>query len=111
MARPLALLVLALCLGLGPVAAEPAAKDASVKAISATDVLKTYADIAQAGHADALATAKTLKLAVDTLEENLRAARAAWIAARPAYMQTEAFRFGNAIVDDWPSSPKKIGSG
>jgi len=34
-------------------------------------------------------------------EPNLRAARAAWIAARIPYMQTEAYRFGNAIVDDW----------
>jgi putative iron-regulated protein len=31
----------------------------------------------------------------------LQAARAAWIAARPAYLQTEAFRFGNPTVDDW----------
>jgi putative iron-regulated protein len=34
-------------------------------------------------------------------DENLLAARAAWIAARIPYMQTEAYRFGNAIVDDW----------
>ncbi len=25
----------------------------------------------------------------------------AWLAARPAYQQSEVFRFGNAIVDDW----------
>ena len=29
------------------------------------------------------------------------AARTAWIAARVPYQQTEVFRFGNAIVDDW----------
>ena len=66
----------------------------------------TYADIAQAGYTDSLDTAKTLKLAVDAFlarptEDSLRAARAAWIAARIPYMQTEAYRFGNAIVDDW----------
>ncbi len=87
---------LGLCLGLSPAAAEPAPKD----------VLKTYADIAQAGYQDSLDTAKTLRLAVDAFlakptEGNLRAARAAWIAARIPYMQTEAYRFGNAIVDDW----------
>jgi putative iron-regulated protein len=70
------------------------------------DVIKTYADIAQAGYGDSLDTAKTLKLAVDAFlagptEDGLRAARAAWIAARIPYMQTEAYRFGNAIVDDW----------
>ncbi|MET0157535.1 MAG: imelysin family protein, partial [Methyloceanibacter sp.] len=79
-----------------PLAAAPAAKD----------VLKIYADIAAAGYTDSVDTARTLKLAVDALiakptEDNLRAARAAWIAARIPYMQTEAYRFGNAIVDDW----------
>ena len=67
---------------------------------------KTYADIAAAGYEDSLTTAKTLQTAVDALiaapsEDSLKAARAAWIASRPAYMQTEAFRFGNAAVDDW----------
>jgi putative iron-regulated protein len=70
------------------------------------DVIAAYGDIAQAGYSDSLDTANTLKLAVDALlakptEDNLRAARAAWIAARIPYMQTEAYRFGNAIVDDW----------
>ncbi|MCJ7528569.1 MAG: peptidase, partial [Methyloceanibacter sp.] len=100
MARPLAAATLcvglAASLGIAPARAEPAAKD----------VLKVYADIAQAGYTDSLDTANTLKLAVDAFiakptEDNLRAARAAWIAARIPYMQTEAYRFGNAIVDDW----------
>jgi putative iron-regulated protein len=70
------------------------------------DVLKNYADIAEAAYSDSLDTAITLKLAIDAFlaeptEDNLRAARAAWIAARIPYMQTEAYRFGNAIVDDW----------
>jgi putative iron-regulated protein len=70
------------------------------------DVLKTYADIAQAGYEDSLDTARTMKLAIDAFlseptEANLRAARASWIAARAPYMQTEAYRFGNAIVNDW----------
>jgi len=69
-------------------------------------VVKTYADIAEASYSDALAEARKLKAAVGTLlakptEENLIAARKAWIAARAPYMQTEAFRFGNKIVDDW----------
>ncbi|MFO7478773.1 MAG: imelysin family protein [Methyloceanibacter sp.] len=87
---------LGLCLAASPATAAPAAQDA----------LKTYADIAQAGYADSLDAARTLKLAIDALlaaptEETLRAARAAWIAARIPYMQTEAYRFGNSIVDDW----------
>jgi putative iron-regulated protein len=73
---------------------------------STEGVLKNYADIAQAGYEDSLETAKTMQLAINAFlseptEANLRAARAAWIAARIPYMQTEAYRFGNAIVDDW----------
>jgi len=96
LARPAAAAVIGFCLGGSPVAAESAPKE----------VLKTYADIAQAGYTDSTDTARTLKLAVDAFlakptDDNLRAARAAWIAARIPYMQTEAFRFGNSIVDDW----------
>ena len=70
------------------------------------DVLTTYADIAAANYADSLITAQRLRAAVDALiaapsAENLSAARAAWLAARVPYQQTEVFRFGNAIVDDW----------
>ncbi|MBY6068184.1 peptidase [Leisingera aquaemixtae] len=69
-------------------------------------VLNTYANIAEAKYQDSLATAQVLKAAVDELishpsAENLEAARAAWIAARVPYQQSEVFRFGNAIVDDW----------
>ena len=31
----------------------------------------------------------------------LKAAREAWLAARVPYMQTEVFRFGNPVVDEW----------
>ncbi len=75
-------------------------------AVETTDVLNTYADIAAANYADSLITAQRLQAAVNTLvadpsAENLTAARAAWLAARVPYQQTEVFRFGNAIVDDW----------
>ena len=101
LATPVALVALGICLGLTPAAAEPDVKDTSVK-----DVLKTYADIAAAGYDDSVATAKTLQFAVNQLladptDQNMLAARAAWVAARIPYMQTEAFRFGNKIVDDW----------
>jgi putative iron-regulated protein len=96
LAGPAALLAVGICLGSPPAVGEPNVKD----------VLKTYADIAAAGYADSLATAKTLQLAVNQLlanptDENMLAARAAWVAARIPYMQTEAYRFGNKIVDDW----------
>jgi putative iron-regulated protein len=78
----------------------------SVSAAEPGDILKTYADIAHAGYEDSLITAKNLDQAVDGLiadptTETLAAARDAWLKARVPYQQTEAFRFGNAIVDDW----------
>ncbi len=69
-------------------------------------VLTTYADIAQAKYEDSLTTAKALDEAVKALiakpsEAALAAARDAWKAARIPYQQTEVYRFGNPIVDDW----------
>ncbi|WP_340109015.1 imelysin family protein [Pikeienuella sp. HZG-20] len=70
------------------------------------DVIATYADIGHAGYEDSLITARRLGAAVDALlgapsAETLAAAKAAWLAARVPYQQTEAFRFGNPIVDAW----------
>ncbi|MEP2181721.1 imelysin family protein, partial [Roseibium sp.] len=80
----------------------------AMPALAATpaDVLSTYGDVAEATFTDSLVTAKELKTAIDALianpsDETLAAARTAWIAARNPYQQTEAYRFGNAIVDDW----------
>ncbi|WP_082407529.1 imelysin family protein [Mesorhizobium sp. 1M-11] len=69
-------------------------------------VIKTYSDIALAKYEDSLTTAKALDAAVDALiakpsQETLDAARTAWKAARVPYQQTEVYRFGNPIVDDW----------
>ncbi|WP_412103566.1 imelysin family protein [Stappia stellulata] len=78
----------------------------SARAQAPEPVLETYADIAAAAYADALATARTLSGKIDALvaapsEETLAEARAAWIAARRPYQQTEVYRFGNALVDEW----------
>ncbi len=80
----------------------------AMPALAATpsDVLATYGDVAEAAFSDSLTSAQDLKAAVDALianpsDETLAAARAAWVAARNPYQQTEAYRFGNAIVDDW----------
>lgn len=79
----------------------PAKADTDPKA-----VVKTYADIALAKYEDSLTTARALEVAIDALiatpsAETLDAAKAAWKAARIPYQQTEVYRFGNAIVDDW----------
>jgi putative iron-regulated protein len=77
--------------------------------VSRTDVLDTYANIAAAKYADSLSAAQALEQAVNALvaspsEATLSAARTAWLAARVPYQQTEVYRFGNAIVDDWEGS-------
>ena len=69
-------------------------------------VLDNYANIAVANYTDSLTTGQALLAAVNTLvdqpsAEALQAAKDAWLAARVPYQQTEVFRFGNAIVDDW----------
>ena len=90
-------LALALALGQAGFAAAETAK---------ADVLANYADIAAAKYEDSLTTAKRLQEAVSALvsdpsAEALNTAKEAWLAARVPYQQTEVYRFGNAIVDDW----------
>ncbi|GFE50404.1 peptidase [Roseobacter cerasinus] len=90
---------LAAALGTTMLIAAPALADKAA-------VLDNYADIAAAKYTDSLVTAQTLQSAVNALiegpsAETLQAAKEAWIAARVPYQQTEVYRFGNAIVDDW----------
>jgi putative iron-regulated protein len=75
-------------------------------AVDERAVVETYANIALATYEDSLAGARALKVAVADLvaapsAASLALARAAWLAAREPYMQSEVFRFGNPIVDDW----------
>lgn len=79
---------------------------AQAEAPSAASVLLTYADIAEATYSDSLTTAEALDRAIEALvaspsEAKLAAARKAWLEARAPYQQSEVYRFGNAIVDDW----------
>lgn len=74
--------------------------------VSAKAVMENYVSIAAASFSDTLATAKVLQEKVDAFLANptadtQQAAKAAWLAARKPYSQTEAFRFGNKNVDDW----------
>lgn len=93
--------------GLSLFAAIPLAAPAiGAEKVDAAAVTKTYADIAEAIFTDSLSTAQALKASVHALvdhpsEATLAAAKAAWVSARAPYQQSEAYRFGNAIVDDW----------
>lgn len=88
-----------------PAATAPAAT-AQADEAAAKAVVRHYADLALAVFGDALSSAKALQQAVDALlakpdADTLQAAREAWIAARVPYMQSEVFRFGNPVVDEW----------
>ena len=83
-----------LAIGSAHAAADPAA------------IVKHYAEIAHAKFSDSLDAAKALDAAVDALiakpsDETLKAAREAWLKSRVPYQQTEAYRFGNPLVDAW----------
>lgn len=83
-----------LAIGSAHAAADPAA------------IVKHYAEIAHAKFSDSLDAAKALDAAVDALiatpsDDTLKAAREAWLKSRVPYQQTEAYRFGNPLVDDW----------
>jgi len=87
-------------------AATTPAASSVVDASAGQAVVKHYGDLALAVFSDALSTAQNLQKAIDALlaqpnDATLKAAREAWLAARKPYMQSEVFRFGNPVVDDW----------
>jgi len=74
--------------------------------VSKVAVVTTYSDIAEAIFEDSLTSAEALSAAAQALikspsKASLDLARSAWIAARVPYQQSEAYRFGNAMVDEW----------
>jgi putative iron-regulated protein len=92
-------------LGLG-LAASAGLTQVAAADVSPEAVIAHYVDVAEAKFDDALATAKALDAAIEAFlanptEDTLQSARTAWLAARVPYQQTEVYRFGNPIVDDW----------
>lgn len=80
--------------------------EANAAPVSADAIIANYVNIAQASYGDALTAARQLSTAVTGLLENpseatLAKARDAWKQARIPYQQTEVFRFGNPVVDEW----------
>lgn len=92
------LALLGACTGPGPAAPPPAPQN--------QQIISTYIDVARASYGDALLGAQQLDRAIDALlaapsAATLDAARAAWKESRVPYQQTEAYRFGNRVVDEW----------
>ncbi|WP_413616513.1 peptidase [Halomonas cupida] len=79
---------------------------AQAEDVTPEQVVTHYADLAHTVYTDALRTARALDESIEALlasptPETLAAARSAWRDARVTYQQSEVFRFGNPIVDDW----------
>ncbi|MCR9366136.1 imelysin family protein [Vibrio antiquarius] len=74
--------------------------------VTKQQVVEHYADVAHAVFADSVTTAKTLDVKIDEFLKSpsaykLEEVKQAWLDSRVPYQQSEVFRFGNAIVDDW----------
>ncbi len=70
------------------------------------EILVNYSNIAEAKYKDALILAKEMHSSIEkfmnnTNESNFIAVKDSWLKARTIYQQTEVFRFGNPLVDDW----------
>lgn len=88
------------------IAAAIASLPLMAQATTKAEVVTHYADLAHSVYNDALVTAQTLDKTIAAMIANpspqtLTAARVAWKAARVPYQQSEVFRFGNGVVDDW----------
>ncbi len=78
----------------------------SFNCFSDNKVMLNYANIAEAKYNDALLLAEKMLKNINnfldnTTETNLEKVKESWLAARKIYQQTEVFRFGNPVVDDW----------
>ncbi|WP_156684013.1 imelysin family protein [Vibrio sp. UCD-FRSSP16_30] len=76
------------------------------KEVTEQQVVSHYADIAHSVYFDALTTAQTLNKSIDAFvaapsEAGFAQLKQAWLNARVPYQQSEVFRFGNPVVDDW----------
>lgn len=84
---------------------------ASVSEADKAAAVQNYAALVKANYDDSLAQAKKVQAAIDafladTTEANFEAAKAAWVAARPSYLETEAFRFYNGPIDNAETGPE-----
>jgi len=79
--------------------------------VTAQAVVANYAALLYANYGDALAGAEALHEAVEAFvdapsQATFDAAKAAWIASRPAYQQSEIGRFYNGPIDDPDTGPE-----
>ena len=81
-----------------------------------TAVVKNYGAVVHANYEDALTQMKTLQAAVDAFvgaptQATHDAAKAAWVAARPSYLLSEAYRFYGGPIDNDTDGPEGMING
>ncbi|MBX3026214.1 hypothetical protein KF840_14995 [bacterium] len=101
MRRMLLVVAVALALSAGTALGQP----------TRSQVIARYAEVVLATYTDALAGAQALRTAIDDFvaqpsADGLTAARAAWLAARPAYLQSEMARFYDGPIDNADTGPE-----
>jgi putative iron-regulated protein len=79
--------------------------------VSRAQVVADYATLVEANYAEALGEAEALRDALgdftsEPSEETFTAAKAAWLASRTPYGQTEAFRFYQGPIDNDDDGPE-----
>jgi putative iron-regulated protein len=83
----------------------------AAQAQTRAQVVERYADVLLATYTDALAGAQALQTAIDDFvrapsPQGLVAARNAWLASRPAYLETEMARFYDGPIDNAETGPE-----
>ena len=97
-----------------------ASTDSNAFKYDAKPQIDAYIDLVLTSYTKAADDAKLLSKAVDAFlaapsEDSLKAARRAWVEARPAYLKTETFRFYDGPIEDvegainaWPMNEAYI---
>ena len=97
-----------------------ASTDSNAFKYDAKPQIDAYIDLVLTSYTKAADDAKLLSKAVDAFlaapsEDSLKAARKAWVEARPAYLKTETFRFYDGPIEDvegainaWPMNEAYI---
>jgi len=109
-------LAIALVLGACSKSDTPSKEQPPLSADKQAELLENYADILEAGYEDSYNAALALQEKINAFTDNptaqgLEDAKAAWLAAREPYMQTEIARFyggpidgddGDGLLNSWP---------
>jgi len=99
-------LAIGLAVGLSGLAGASGLSALAADAPSPEAVVAHYADMAAVKYDDSLITAQRMRATIDSFladpsAQTLIDARQSWRIARKPYQQSEVYRFGNSIVDEW----------